>query len=197
MFKRPWFLVVVFLAAVALEIAGFAWRWAHNGNAGRSLVVVPVREPEPTTYRSGPIACFLVMLLAVSSSIRGSEPKAPKPVTIQRLATAVCGSRIATHVTVSGAVASVRKEADGDYHLSLCEPSGAPCVVVEVIPELSADRIVSPKSRAAKTRSAIRKGDLVEVTGISRWDTGHRWREIHPATRIVVLGRVPSGKGKR
>lgn len=151
----------------------------------------------PETYRSGPVACFLAMLLAVASSIRGSEPKSPKVVSIARLATAVCGSRIPTHVTVAGDVESVRKEADGDYHLSLCAPAGRPCVVVEIIPLLSADRIVEPRERAAKARAAVRKGDRVEVTGITRWDAEHRWWEIHPATRIVVLGRVPSGKGRK
>ena len=29
MFKRPLFLLLAFFAAVALEIAAFAWRWAH------------------------------------------------------------------------------------------------------------------------------------------------------------------------
>ena len=147
-------------------------------------MVEPVSEPEPITYRSGPIAGFLMSMIALASSIFGSEPKAPKPVTIQRLATAVCGSRIATHGTVTGDVASVRHEADGDYHLKLCAATGRPCVVVE------------PKERAAKARVAVRKGDRVEVTGITRWDSEHRWWEVHPATRIVVLGRAPSGKGR-
>lgn len=150
----------------------------------------------PDTYRSGPIACCLAALLAFASALWGSEPAKPTETTIQRLAAGTCTSRIPTHVRVTGDVASVRHEVYGDYHVKLCAATGAPCVVVEIIPQLSADRIVLPRQRAARTRAAVRKGDRIEVVGISRWDTGHRWWEIHPATSITVLGRVPSGKAR-
>lgn len=160
---------------------------------------MPHCRPVESPRYSGPIACLVAALLAVCSSLCGAvEPKAPSDVQIVRLATGTCKSRIPTHVRITGAVASVRKEADGDYHVRLCaEPKGAPCVVVEIIPSLSADRIVTPKTRAARTKAVVRKGDRLEVVGISRWDVHHSWWEIHPATSIKVLGRVPGGKGRK
>lgn len=154
--------------------------------------------PDRPCY-SGPVACLLAALSALYASLCGATgPKEPTAVSIAKLARSTCANRIPTHVRVAGVVASVRKEADGDYHVKLCEePNGAPCIVVEIIPSLSADRIVEPKTRAARTRAAVRKGDRIEVVGISRWDAGHRWWEIHPATSIKVLGLTPGGKGRK
>lgn len=144
-----------------------------------------------------PVACLVAALLALCSSLCGAvEPKEPTAVTIAKLARSTCANRIPTHVRVAGVVASVRKEADGDYHVRLCDSAGSPCIVVEIIPSLSADRIVEPRTRAARTKAAVRKGDRIEVVGISRWDGGHRWWEIHPATSIKVLGHVP-GRSER
>jgi hypothetical protein len=144
---------------------------------------------------SGPIACVLASALAVASALFGSEPKAPTPVTIARMASAKCGSRIPTHVTLTGFVADVTKEADGDYHLKVCASlKGRPCTIVEIIPLLGADRIVAPLKRVARSKAVVRKGDLVAVTGISRWDSTHRWMEVHPATGVVVLDHLKPTK---
>lgn len=154
------------------------------------------RHPIDRPRLSGPIACALMGLIAAGSAWC-SEPKAPTPVTIARMASAKCGSRIPTHVTLTGTVASVKKEADGDYHVTVCaSPASKVCVVVEIIPLLGADRIVAPLKRVARSKAVVRKGDSIEVTGISRWDAAHRWMEVHPATSIKVLGLV-GGRGKK
>lgn len=142
------------------------------------------------------VICATVSLWALGSSLLGAPRdagEAVREVTIAKLATAKAGARIPTHVRLSGVVGSVRHEADRDYHISLCEADGSPCITVEVIPLLSADRIVVPKTRIARASAVVRKGDRIEVEGISRWDAWHGWWEVHPATAIRVLGAAGGG----
>lgn len=69
-----------------------------------------------------------------------------------------------THVRTSGLVVYVRKQQDGDWHITLTE--GKVKVVCEIIPALP---MAPPK-----------KGDRIQVWGIYRMDPGHHWPEIHP-----------------
>lgn len=66
---------------------------------------------------------------------------------------------------VCGPVVYVRKQEDGDLHVTLS--NGRAKVVIEQIPIIPLPR---PK-----------KGQLLRVRGIVRFDKGHRWAEIHPA----------------
>lgn len=72
-----------------------------------------------------------------------------------------------THVCTVAPVVYVRKMADGDYHVTL--DNGRAKVVAELIPQI---QIPPPK-----------KGQRVEICGITRYDKRHRWPEIHPVTR--------------
>ena len=85
-----------------------------------------------------------------------------------------------THVCVTGRVTLVRREADGDTHISL-NPSIKPkknganlFIVAEIIPRLPVELI--PKV-----------GQVVNVCGIQRWDAKHRFMEVHPVETITVL----------
>jgi hypothetical protein len=73
-----------------------------------------------------------------------------------------------THVAVSGRVAYVVSEADGDVHIKLVSASGR-FIVAECIPALPCAR---PKS-----------GQTITVYGISRQDSEHGWWEVHPVER--------------
>lgn len=88
------------------------------------------------------------------------------PVTIAALATTSW-----THVEVRGLVTYVRKQADGDWHLTLDDGEGH-TAVAEIIPAIP---LVPP-----------RKGQRVVVRGIARMDTKHKWPEVHPVEDWTV-----------
>jgi len=81
-----------------------------------------------------------------------------------------------THVTVTGTVAYVRKEADGDTHIKLVSATGR-FVVAECIPALPC--------------KLPRAGDTVSVSGISRRDSEHLWWEVHPVEAICRGRCIP------
>lgn len=76
-----------------------------------------------------------------------------------------------THVCTVGPVVYVRKQPDGDWHITL--DNGRAKVVVEIIPAIPL--------------TAPRKGNRVHVCGITRRDEHHGWPEIHPAETLTVL----------
>lgn len=76
-----------------------------------------------------------------------------------------------THIETCGPVVYVRKQQDGDLHVTLDNGKGR--VVVEIIPLIP---LPAPK-----------KGQIVRVRGISRFDKGHRFVEIHPVESIEVV----------
>ena len=69
-----------------------------------------------------------------------------------------------THVETRGLITYVRKQQDGDWHITL-EDAGAICVC-EIIPSL-------PLPVPAK-------GIRIAAWGITRIDKVHGWAEIHP-----------------
>lgn len=76
-----------------------------------------------------------------------------------------------THVETCGPVVYVRRQRDGDVHVTL--DNGRAKVVVEIIPAIPL--------------TAPRKGQRIRVRGITRYDKGHRVAEIHPAEQIAVV----------
>lgn len=70
-----------------------------------------------------------------------------------------------THVAVTGTVAYVVAEADGDTHIKLVSDKGA-FIVAECTPK-------EPCTHPAK-------GSKITVRGISRQDQEHGWWEVHP-----------------
>lgn len=71
-----------------------------------------------------------------------------------------------THVCVTAPVVYVRLMKDKDIHITL--DNGTAKVVAEIIPQFPLPR---PK-----------KGSVITVCGITRFDKQHRWPEIHPVT---------------
>lgn len=76
-----------------------------------------------------------------------------------------------THICTVGPVVYVRKQADGDLHITLDD--GTALVVLEIIEAIP---LPAPK-----------KGQRIEACGITRIDRGHRtprypggWPELHP-----------------
>jgi hypothetical protein len=80
-----------------------------------------------------------------------------------------------THIDTCGFVVYVRKQQDGDWHLTLTE--GKAKLVVEIIPAIP---LPVPK-----------KGQWMRVRGIRRFDEYHNFAEIHPAEVITVVPRCP------
>ena len=89
-----------------------------------------------------------------------------------------------THIETCGQVVYVRKQQDGDWHVTLA--IGDVKVVAEIIPTLIpvvALELLDPPS--AQTNRPVlleppRKGAWVRVRGIRRYDDDHNWPEIHP-----------------
>ena len=76
-----------------------------------------------------------------------------------------------THVCTVAPVVYVRQQRDGDWHVTLDD--GRAKVVAEIIPAIPID---PPK-----------KGQRIEVCGITRIDRHHNWPELHPVLRLRVL----------
>ena len=77
-----------------------------------------------------------------------------------------------THVQVEGLVTVVRRQADGDTHIRMTDPSGA-FIMAEVVPW--------------RPVATVRKGQRIRVFGIARYDKGHGWPEVHPVEHLEVL----------
>lgn len=76
-----------------------------------------------------------------------------------------------THAAVTGTVAYVVNESDGDIHIKLVSPSGH-FVICECIPEFPTPC------------QGIKAGQVITVRGITRRDPEHLWFELHPVERI-------------
>jgi hypothetical protein len=115
----------------------------------------------------GPVTRILILLVALLTRPYHVE-------TIASLAT----SR-STHVEVVGLVTLVKKEADGDLHFRLTDADGR-FIVCEIIPTLIPVAAVDPHSDEPMLLERPSVGQRVRVRGIRRYDTWHRWSEIHP-----------------
>lgn len=140
-------------------------------------------EPHQNRRESGasslqPLAAVAAILttLALTAALQRPTPAGRHyhPMPLAQMAQAAPGDPILpTHVVTAGTVRMVRQEADGDLHVRLCAPADPRvCIVLECIPELPC--------------KAPRYGDHVTAEGISRWDTAHRWQEIHPVLSLEV-----------
>lgn len=83
-------------------------------------------------------------------------------------------STVHTHVCTRGPVVYVRKQRDGDWHITL--DNGTARVVVEIIPLIP-------------LLPVPRKGQTIRACGITRRDLKHGFSEIHPAESIELLER--------
>ena len=78
-----------------------------------------------------------------------------------------------THAAVTGRVAFCRSEDDGDRHIKLVSVTDSTkFIVAEIIPLIP---LQCPKA-----------GAIITVRGITRLDTEHLWREIHPVESWTV-----------
>lgn len=111
----------------------------------------------------------IVLLLALlgAASVQPSPGRIYHTVALRDLATTAW-----THVCLAGPVVYVRRQRDGDVHLTLDD--GTAKVVAEIIPLIP---IPAPK-----------KGQRVHVCGIARIDKRHGFREIHP---VEWIGPTP------
>ena len=70
-----------------------------------------------------------------------------------------------THVELSGTVVYVRKQQDGDWHVTVVDRDGRKAVL-EIIPLIPLE--------------VPTKGQRIRARGIARVDKHHAWGEIHP-----------------
>lgn len=82
--------------------------------------------------------------------------------------TLATGAARHTHVAVTGRVAYVRAEDDGDMHMKIVStvPGDTTWIIAECIPKLPCRRPTP--------------NEIVTVKGISRKDPEHGWYEVHP-----------------
>lgn len=108
--------------------------------------------------------------------------------------------------TVTGTVEDVRQEPDGDTHILLKpDPQYAGLVNAGNIEQERGDLVLEPVcagyvSQAdavtachgfTSTVRAVSVGDRIRVTGSYVLDADHGWMEIHPVSRITVIGYQP------
>ncbi len=114
----------------------------------------------------------MILLLLLQVSMLGTN--AVDPAVAGRTYHVVPLTKVAasrwTHIETCGKVVYVRKQQDGDWHITIAK--GQTKIVVEIIPLIP---LVVPK-----------KGQTIQVRGISRYDKGHGWAEIHPAEHIQI-----------
>ena len=89
------------------------------------------------------------------------------PTSVDNLAS---GRSAHTHVSVTGRVAYVRAETDGDMHIKLVNPATGAFIIAECIPKLPCVKPIV--------------GTTITVLGISRKDSEHGWWEVHPVEDI-------------
>jgi hypothetical protein len=109
------------------------------------------------------LVIWLLLLLAQPATMPG---RGYHKVSLEQMATTQW-----THVETCGPVVYRRRMQDGDIHVTL--DNGKAKVVIEIIPLIPLD---PPK-----------KGTIIRVRGISRWDRDHGWPEIHPAEAIWMV----------
>lgn len=128
-----------------------------------------------------------------------------------------CSTEFKTHVyhperlrtiqeckTVTGVVAAIKSEPDGDKHIQLRLDSGQEdllndrnksvqkgCLVLEIICTKTPvqEDAIGPCSGFDNTIFIPAKGDHIKVTGsyINDAEGNHGWNEIHPVTKIEML----------
>lgn len=103
---------------------------------------------------------FLLVVLLVLQRVYWPTP----------IDTLYVGHQKHTHASVVGLVRYCRTESDGDRHFKLTNPPPSTdtirFVIAEIIPLIPMPCPVA--------------GRVVRVNGITRLDTEHGWREIHP-----------------
>ncbi len=104
------------------------------------------------------MSAFIIWTVLLAALLAG---RINHPVTIARMQL----RRRPTHVCLVGLVAYVRHQNDGDIHVTLVNQRNQK-VIAEIIPLIP---LVAP-----------RKGQKIEVCGITRRDEIHGWPEIHP-----------------
>lgn len=82
------------------------------------------------------------------------------------------GRNFHTHVQITGRVALVKHEADGDTHIQISGSDSSRWVVAECIPSLPC--------------KLPRVGQIVTVKGISRFDGEHKFYEVHPVEELTI-----------
>jgi hypothetical protein len=105
--------------------------------------------------------------------------------------------------TVTGVVESKKKEKDGDWHIRLRLDAGQEnllneknmsgqhgCLVIEVICacEVSQSDAIGSCENYINNVKVPEIGEHVSVTGSYVLDADHGWNEIHPITKILILG---------
>ena len=126
------------------------------------------------------LLAYGVLLWLCTRDAQGAE-ESGRPYHVVKLVDLALGKVRQTHVHVEGFVTYIKKEADGDLHIRVCDDPKVPdmqrarCVVCECVPELPC------------TKPSI--GAHVAVEGISRFDkeNGHRWNEVHVVEKLTVL----------
>jgi hypothetical protein len=144
------------------------------------------------------LAAVLLFVLGFAH-FAGAEARTYRHVNIAALA---AGKVRATHVEIAGTVTFVKREADGDLHVRVCDSPRVNgmdrqhCVVAEIIPTLR-PLLFCPDGTACsvpKWELAIYKGQSLTFRGISRRDPDHGWYEVHPVEEIAMTPEVGHGR---
>lgn len=141
--------------------------------------------------QTGRIAVLLgvmaVLLLTAPLTARSARNYHPYPITTVAAANPGNwhGLRL-THIEIQGYVTYIKREADGDLHIRVCDSPAIKtmdrghCMVTEEIPTL----------RPSTPFPKLKVGDHVDDKGIGRFDAetpGHNWWELHPLESVRII----------
>lgn len=120
------------------------------------------------------LAGFMLALWVLVARL-WAQPAVVRPYWPTSLDSLAVGHHRHTHIAVTGTVAYVRREDDGDTHVRLLGSSGW-FIVGECIP------VIVPSPCAVP----LHTGESITIRGISRQDPEHLWYEVHPIESITV-----------
>lgn len=200
-----------------LRTAAFAVAIAGLGVAGCDTATTVASHPEPlpksaaaqtSTAPAQPPAATTAARSASArpGASRSGSPGGCDPALWQHVYHPYRLHVISACKTVTGTVEDVRQEPDGDTHILLKpDPGYAGLInagnikrehgdlVLETICAGSvsqADAVAACHGFTSRVRS-VSAGDRVRVTGSYVLDADHGWMEIHPVSRITVIGYQP------
>ena len=204
-------------AALGLAIAGLAVAGCNTASTVASPPKPPLTsaaaqpttaQAQPTTARAQPTASAAATRSASGrpGASHSGKPGGCDPALWRHVYHAYRLHVISACRTVTGTVADVRQEPDGDTHILLkLDPQYAGLVnagnigrehgdlVLEPVcagPVSQADAVTACQGFTSGVRS-VSAGNRIRVTGSYVLDTDHGWMEVHPVSRITVIGYQP------
>jgi len=85
----------------------------------------------------------------------------------------------------------VRKERDGDWHILLKNKIVGECICQN---KSTIPKVIKACEGYQKKFQRVHAGDVVTMQGVYVWDAKHRWYEVHPVNKLVIIKKANINK---